>query len=182
MLCPFCNANDDRVIDSRSSEGGRAIRRRRVCNRCDKRFTTYERVETLVRLMVIKRDGLRQTFEPQKIMASIEAACGKRPISAEQKQQVVDEVEELLYAEFDREVPSARIGQLVMDRLRHIDQVAYVRYASEYKNFDQVDDLLQEIEELKARSRAEMPGQGELFDATASSPRGASTTQVAGPA
>ena len=151
------------MIDSRTSDGGRAIRRRRVCTACDRRFTTYERYEAANRLMVIKRDGTRQTFDAQRILQSIEAACAKRPIDAEAKHRIVEEVEEQLHREFDREVPSRAIGDAVMLRLRQIDQVAYVRFASVYKKFRDLDDLIEEVKETKIRADAEVPGQGELF-------------------
>lgn len=167
MICPFCGHNDDRVIDSRASESGRAIRRRRVCNHCGKRFTTYERVESAVRLMVVKRDGSRQAFDPQKILAGIEAACGKLPIPAEHKVAIVEEVEEELYRDFDREAPSLVIGQRVADRLRKVSGVAYVRFASVYKDFKALDQLMEEIHEAQARAVSEIPGQGELFDPVA---------------
>jgi len=135
VICPYCHANRDRVIDSRSSESGRAIRRRRECEGCGKRFTTYERVETTGRLVVVKRDGSRQTFDAEKTLAGIDLACGKRPITVDQKRRLVEELEEELYRDFDREVPSSAIGERVAARLRRIDQVAYIRFASEHRQF-----------------------------------------------
>lgn len=163
MICPFCHVNDDRVIDSRSSEGGRTIRRRRLCNDCGKRFTTYERVENAVRIMVIKRDGSRQAFDALKILRGIEIACGKRPVAADQKQHIVDQVEEEILRNFDREVPSAVIGEQVSRRLRRLDQVAHIRFASEYKQFRDVDDLIEEANDAKLLAEAEVPGQQDLF-------------------
>jgi len=163
VICPFCGASEDRVVDSRTSEGGRTIRRRRFCNVCERRFTTYERAETTTRLMVVKRDGTRQAFDPQRMLHGIEAACAKRPIPAEKKQQIIDEIEEELFREFDREVPSERIGQAIMNRLQRIDQVAYVRFASVYKEFKDLDELLDEVREAKERASSLVPGQGELF-------------------
>ncbi len=163
MICPACGANDDRVIDSRASEGGKAIRRRRVCNRCNKRFTTYERVETAGRLMVIKRDGSRQAFDPQKILAGIEAACGKLPIAAEAKARIVEEIDEELHREFEREVPALTIGERVAQRLRKLNQVAYVRFVSVYKEFHGLDQLIDAAHDVREQARAEVPGQGNLF-------------------
>lgn len=165
VICPFCANDDDRVIDSRSTDGGRAIRRRRVCNVCGRRFTTYERAETTVRLMVIKRDGSRQAFDPQKILAGVEAACGKLPIPTSEKQRIVDEVEEELYRDFDREVAAQQIGNRVAGRLRKLHQVAYIRFASEYKRFQDVDELIAEAADAKAQAAHEAPGQTELFNA-----------------
>jgi len=163
VICPFCNANNDRVIDSRASESGAAVRRRRLCNHCNKRFTTYERVERIVRLMVVKRDGCREPFEPRNILGGIEAACGKRPISAEIKQQLVDDIEDELYHDYEREVLSSDIGQRVAERLRQVDQIAYVRYASVYKQFEVIDELIEEAQQAKERAAEEIPGQGDLF-------------------
>lgn len=151
MICPFCNANDDKVIDSRSSEGGKVIRRRRQCLVCNKRFTTYERVEQSARLTVVKRDGSREPFDQEKILRGILAACGKRPIPEDVKHKLAEEVEDELSREFDREVPSLTIGQRVMIKLRDIDEVAYIRFASEYYQFTTVGDIMDEIETLADR-------------------------------
>lgn len=163
MICPFCGSNDDKVVDSRSSDSGKAIRRRRECLKCERRFTTYERVDTATRLIVVKRDGSRQTFDPEKTRAGIESACGKRPIPVEQRQLIVEELEDELLRDFDREVPSSEIGHRVADRLRRIDQVAYVRFASVYKQFQSLDQIIEEAKEAKERADAEVPGQAELF-------------------
>ncbi len=163
MICPFCSVNDDRVIDSRTSDAGKAIRRRRVCNVCGKRFTTYERFESAIRMMVVKRDGTRQLFDAQRILQGVESACAKRPVPADVKAQLVLEVEETLFREYDREIPSERIGTEIMERLRHIDQVAYVRFASVYKEFKDLDELLVEVQDTKDRAEAEVPGQRDLF-------------------
>jgi transcriptional repressor NrdR len=151
VICPFCNANDDKVIDSRSSEGGKVIRRRRQCLVCNKRFTTYERVEQSARLTVVKRDGSREPFDQEKILRGILAACGKRPIPEDVKHKLAEEVEDELSREFDREVPSLTIGQRVMIKLRDIDEVAYIRFASEYYQFTTVGDIMDEIETLADR-------------------------------
>ncbi|MFM9996811.1 MAG: transcriptional regulator NrdR [Phycisphaerales bacterium] len=151
MICPYCGHNDDKVIDSRSSDGGRVIRRRRQCLKCSKRFTTYERVEQTARLIVVKRDGRREPFDRENILAGIHAACGKRPIPEPVRQKVVDEVEEELHREFEREVDSRTIGERVMTRLRAVDDVAYFRFASEYLDFKDVKDMKQELEAIATR-------------------------------
>lgn len=151
MVCPFCGHNDDKVIDSRSSDGGRVIRRRRQCLKCSKRFTTYERVEQTARLIVVKRDGRREPFDRENILAGVNAACGKRPIPEPVRQRLVDEVEEELHREFDREVESRVIGERVMRRLRELDDVAYFRFASEYLDFKDANDMRQEIEAIAGR-------------------------------
>jgi len=151
MLCPYCATNDDKVIDSRSSEGGAVIRRRRQCMACDRRFTTYERVEQSSRIAVVKRDGSREPFSRDKILAGIKAACGKRPVPEPEKQCIVDEVEEEIHREFDKEVQASEIGRRVMDRLRDLDHVAYIRFASEYHQFRTVEDIMQELKALHDR-------------------------------
>ena len=135
MICPYCAADNDKVIDSRASEGGLVIRRRRECLVCSKRFTTYERVEKTSRLAVVKKDGRRVAFDSQRVLSSVQAACGKRPVSEELKAKLVQEVEDEVHREFDREVPSSEIGARVAQRLRAMDQIAYIRYASEYYDF-----------------------------------------------
>lgn len=162
MICPYCNASDDKVIDSRSSEGGRVIRRRRQCLKCKKRFTTYERVEQTNRLMVIKRDGSRAPFSRENILRGIQAACGKRKIPEEVKERIADEVEEELHREYEREVDSLTIGARVMLRLRDIDEVAYIRFASEYLKLGSTRELLAELSELDSRPR-DVPQQQTLF-------------------
>ncbi len=151
MRCPFCDADDDRVIDSRASEGGRMIRRRRECMKCTRRFTTYERVEQTHRLVVIKRDATHQPFSRDNIARSIAAACGKRPIPEDRKQRLIDELEESLHREFDREVSSRIIGERVMAGLRTLDEVAWVRFASEYYRFKSVDELRQQLNLLEGQ-------------------------------
>jgi transcriptional repressor NrdR len=160
--CPFCSANKDRVIDSRESDGGRVIRRRRECLICRKRFTTYERFEQSARLTVIKRDGTRAPFSRENILRGVMAACGKRPIAQEVKERLAEEVEEELHREFDREVPSRVIGERVMARLRDLDEVAYIRFASEYYRFRNMGELRQHVEEIASRPRDDK-GQQRLF-------------------
>lgn len=163
MICPFCSANDDKVIDSRASEGGRVIRRRRQCLVCGRRFTTYERVEDQVRLSVIKRDGSRDPFTRDKLLAGIRAACGKRPVAEQAKIGLVDEVEDHLYKTYDREVESRVIGELVALRLRDLDEIAYVRYASEYFQFQNVGEVMAELKEMSERIR-DVKDQQKLFE------------------
>src|SRR5437773_1597805 len=165
MRCPFCNADKDhlKVIDSRTGEGDRAIRRRRRCLSCGKRFTTYERIEENIRLTVIKKDGTRDPCDRQKLLTGLERASYKRPIELEQLQRIVDEVEEEIHKNHDKEVPSSVIGELVTERLRRLDQVAYVRFASVYKRFKTLDDLVQEAQNVIDARRFEDPTQGRLF-------------------
>jgi len=151
------------VIDSRSCEGGRAIRRRRQCLKCGKRFTTYERAETNLRLTVIKRDGSRVPFDRNKILNGLERACYKRPIEMERLNEIVAEVEEEVHKAHDKEVPSSAIGQIVIEKLRRLDQVAYVRFASVYRRFKTLDDLVQEARAVIDAQHYDVPGQGRLF-------------------
>jgi transcriptional repressor NrdR len=151
MICPFCNANKDKVIDSRSTEAGQVIRRRRHCLACDKRFTTYERVEQSARLTVIKKDGTRVPFDAERVMQGVKAACGKRPISEGDKVDLVAIVEEELHREFDREVASKIIGERVMSHLRALDPVAYIRFATEHLGLATIDDVRAELEDLNRR-------------------------------
>lgn len=162
MLCPFCEFDDDKVIDSRASEGGRVIRRRRQCLKCQKRYTTYERVEETVRLTVIKRDGSRVPFDREKILKGLRSACGKRPIAEEAKIKVVDQVEEEVHKQFDREVESRVIGEMVATRLKDLDEIAYVRFASEYFQFRNVGEIMQQLEELSLRVK-DVKGQQRVF-------------------
>lgn len=166
MLCPFCGANKDqlKVIDSRSADNGEAIRRRRECLRCDKRFTTYERVELGVKLTVVKKDGRRSPWDRQKIVRGLELACYKRPVPEAALQKVAEDVEDEAQRVFEKEVPSDWIGGQVMRRLRELDHVAYVRFASVYREFSTVDDLMGEIQDVLAR-RGNDADQPTLFEA-----------------
>ena len=166
MRCPFCNADKDqlKVIDSRSCDGGTAIRRRRECTHCAKRFTTYEKIERPVRLMVVKKDGRRVPWDKQKILAGLERACFKRPVSEGDIIRIGDEVEDDVFNAHDREVPTTVVGQLVIERLRRLDQVAYVRFASVYRQFKTLEELVDEARAvLDARRYEDPPGQGRLF-------------------
>ena len=165
MRCPYCDAEKDnlKVIDSRTCEGGRAIRRRRECLSCEKRFTTYERIEDFTRLTVVKKDGRRVPFDRQKIAASLERACHKRPIPEEVLARVVEEVEEETFRRHDREAESDFIGRLVGEKLKALDQVAYVRFASDYQEFKTLEDLMEEARAVLEATRANDPAQGRLF-------------------
>jgi len=164
MRCPFCNADNDKVIDSRATEGRRCVRRRRQCLVCQRRYTTYERVEERVRLSVIKRDGTRVPYERNKIREAIRQAAYKRPITSERIDQVVDEVEENLVANFEKEVSSQTIGEYVAAALRRVDKVAYVRFASVYRQFEDVGEFIDEARELMEEAALDIPGQRNLFE------------------
>ena len=163
MRCPFCGQDQDKVIDSRGSAGGRAIRRRRVCMACQKRFTTYEHIEDNVRLTVIKKDGTRVPYDREKIVGGVRKACYKRPISDQAITSLVDEAEEQIAKTYDREIDAAAIGRIVSDRLKQLDKVAYVRFASVYKEFRDIDDLLDEVHRLLETDKNDSPNQGKLF-------------------
>ena len=164
MRCPSCGEARDKVIDSRAAEEGRAIRRRRQCLGCNRRFTTYERLEDALRLMVIKKDGSRVPYDRQKLFAGLEKACYKRPVSVQQLHQVVEDVERELMQTHDREVESREIGRLLSDRLKQVDQVAYVRFASVYKQFRDIEELLAEVKDMMdAGPTLDGSHQGRLF-------------------
>lgn len=163
MRCPYCGQDNDKVIDSRATDEGQAIRRRRECLACHKRFTTYEHVERAIRLTVIKKDGTRVPYDRDRIRAGVEKACYKRSVSADDLNRLVDEVEEALYRKGEREVQAIEIGRLVSERLRRLDRVAYVRFASVYKQFKDIDDLIDEVREMLANPSVDVPGQGKLF-------------------
>lgn len=165
MRCPFCNADKEKlkVIDSRTCEGGRAIRRRRECLQCAKRFTTYERIEDPIRLTVVKRDGRRVPWDRQKLTTGLERALFKRPVPESEVLRIIEEVEDEVYRTHDREVQSSLIGELVSDKLRRVDQVAYVRFASVYKRFKTLDELVDEARAVIDAKRFEDPEQGRLF-------------------
>jgi transcriptional repressor NrdR len=170
MICPYCDRDDDKVIDSRASDAGKVIRRRRECLGCGRRFTTYERVEDTYRLTVIKRDGTRVPFNRENILRGVRAACGKRPIAEEVKTRLVEELEDELHRRFDREVESRVIGELVANKLRDVDDIAYVRFASEYYEFRNVGDIMKQLEDLSARVR-DVKDQQPLFPAEDRKPK-----------
>ena len=147
MKCPFCGHENTRVIDSRPADENNSIRRRRVCDECEKRFTTYEKVETIP-LIIIKKDNNRETYDRSKIEAGVLRACHKRPISAAQITQLVDEGETEIFNREEREVPSAVIGELVMDKLKNLEAVAYVRFASVYREFKDINTFMDELKKL----------------------------------
>ena len=147
MRCPFCDQPDTKVIDSRPTDDGKAIRRRRECEGCGKRFTTYEKLEEIL-FMVVKRDGSRESFDRNKILNGIIRACEKRPVSMEQLEDLVNDIERNLNNLMEKEVSSAYIGDLVMERLAKLDEVAYVRFASVYRSFKDVSTFVAEIEKL----------------------------------
>lgn len=149
MRCPYCDQNDDRVVDSRESKDGGTIRRRRECLACGRRFTSYEQIEDIP-YMVVKNDGSREEFDRRKLLSGLRKACEKRTVSAKQLDAVVDDIESDLHDREEREMSTREIGERVMKALRELDQVAYVRFASVYRRFDDVDSFVQELQELKA--------------------------------
>ncbi|MBK8977912.1 MAG: transcriptional repressor NrdR [Planctomycetes bacterium] len=177
MRCPYCKSDDDRVVDSRASADGFAIRRRRLCRECGRRYTTYERVEGTT-LRVVKKSGERVEFDRAKIVAGLLRACEKRPITTEQVERIADSVERQCTEAFDKEVPTKVIGELIMEQLRRIDQVAYVRFASVYREFKDVGQFLDELQTMlssgQLRETRDAPGNeaGERA-ARSGGPRGA---------
>jgi len=153
MKCPYCGYKEDKVVDSRLSHDNSAVRRRRECLNCAKRFTTYEYVED-ISLMVIKKDGRRQAFDRKKLLSGIMKACEKRPVSIEKMEEIATGVERAIQKDSSREVPSVKIGALVMDRLKLLDDVAYVRFASVYRQFRDISQFMTELEGiLKKQNR-----------------------------
>ena len=147
MKCPFCSHENTRVIDSRPAEDNNSIRRRRVCDECGKRFTTYEKIETIP-LIIIKKDNNREAYDRAKIEAGVLRACHKRPVSAQQITTLVDEVENEIFNREEREIPSGTIGELVMNKLKDLDVVAYVRFASVYREFKDVNTFMDELKSV----------------------------------
>ena len=147
MKCPYCGFLESKVVDSRPADEGASIRRRRECLSCHKRFTTYETMESLP-LMVIKKDGSRQSFDRGKVMGGLIRACEKRPVSYQALEGTVAEIEQVLQNQMDREISSAKIGELVMERLKTLDEVAYVRFASVYREFKDIDTFMAELHKL----------------------------------
>ena len=150
MKCPFCNKDNTRVIDSRPAEDNNAIRRRRMCDECGKRFTTYEKVE-IIPIVVIKKDNTREQYDRAKIQAGILRACHKRPVSLEQINSLVDEAELEIFNREEKEISSAIIGEIVMDKLKDLDAVAYVRFASVYREFEDVNTFMNELKKILYR-------------------------------
>lgn len=154
MRCPQCDATDNRVVDTRTSRGGRAVRRRRECTVCTTRFTTYEYVEERP-IQVLKRSGGVEDFDRQKLLDSVRIACAKRPVSASAMDALVDEIEDALSRYAGVEVPSAKLGEMVMDRIGVLDRVAYVRYASVYRNFQDAGEFQEFVDEMTVRQERE---------------------------
>lgn len=159
MKCPYCGYAESKVIDTRPADEGERIRRRRECLRCEKRFTTYEMIETTP-LMVVKRDGSREVFDRDKLLNGMIKSCEKRPVSLSALEDAVGDIVAQLQNGLEREVPSARIGELCMEKLRGIDQVAYVRFASVYRQFQDVNSFLEELQRLRETLPREIPGAG----------------------
>jgi len=152
VRCPFCKEDRDRVVDSRSSDAGRIIRRRRQCLICKKRFTTYEKIGESFKLYVVKKDNSRTPYERDKVIAGLQKACYKRPVSAAQIQQIADKVEESIFQSFDKEVSSAFIGESVMKQLGAVDNIAYIRFASVYRDFSDAGELIEEVSGVIAKA------------------------------
>lgn len=147
MRCPFCSCQDDKVVDSRPADEGMTIRRRRECVKCGARFTTYEKIE-MVPLMVIKKDGTRQSFDRNKIMNGLVKACEKRPVSVTEIEALVDDIESSLYNSMKKEITSVEIGEIIMHQLKGLDEVAYVRFASVYRQFKDIDTFMEELKKI----------------------------------
>jgi transcriptional repressor NrdR len=160
MKCPYCGGTESRVKDSR--DVGDAVHRRRECEQCKGRFSTYERVEKS-QLMVIKRDQRREPFDRQKLFMGISKACEKRPLPMGEIENTVEEIEQELYRQGRQEVPSSAIGELVMEHLRHLDKIAYIRFASVYRSFNDVETMLEELEALLNRKKAGQQGSDGIF-------------------
>jgi len=154
LKCPFCSYADTKVIDSRAQDDNAVIRRRRLCENCGKRFTTYERID-MIPITVIKRDGTREIFDKTKLMGGIMKSCNKRPVTAKQIENLVDDVENTLTGSGEREVDSKVIGGMVMDRLKELDEVAYVRFASVYRQFKDINTFIDELEKMLSEKRGE---------------------------
>jgi transcriptional repressor NrdR len=154
MKCPFCRDLENKVIDSRLSKDGHIIRRRRECLRCERRFTTYERVEEMLP-MIVKKDGRREVYDRLKVVAGLKKACEKRPVSMERIEQTADRIEHMLQERGEKEVPSSVIGEAIMKALYDLDKVAYVRFASVYRSFEDVNEFMRELKDLIQSTRDE---------------------------
>ncbi len=152
MKCPFCNYADTKVIDSRGQDDNSVIRRRRLCESCGKRFTTYERID-MIPVTVIKRDGTREIFDKNKLLGGILKSCNKRPVTAKQIETLVDDIENTLTGSGEREVHSKDIGNMVMERLKELDEVAYVRFASVYRQFKDINTFIDELEKMLSEKK-----------------------------
>ena len=163
MKCPYCGFTQDRVVDSREGKEGESIRRRRECERCEKRFTTYERIDEIP-YMVVKKDGRRERFDRQKVLAGLMNACQKRQVSAAQMQAIVDETEAFVVDSAERERPTTALGELIMQRLKDLDTVAYIRFASVYRDFKDVREFKAELEQLLSGGRPQPVRAGQKTD------------------
>ena len=152
LKCPFCNFQDTKVIDSRAQDDNAVIRRRRLCEGCEKRFTTYERID-MIPITIIKRDGNREIFDKNKLIGGIMKACNKRPVTAKQIELLVEDIENTLIGSGDREVNSKQIGSMVMERLKELDEVAYVRFASVYRQFKDISTFIDELEKMLSEKK-----------------------------
>ena len=152
MRCPYCGSKEDKVLDSRESIEGDHIKRRRECKMCGRRYTTFEQIEEMV-LHIVKRDGKREPFDRRKVLKGLELACTGRPVGQEQLESVVADIERMLYNRLEHEIPSEEIGEMVMDRLRAIDQVAFVRYASVYRQFEDATQFRDIVNMLRRRTK-----------------------------
>lgn len=157
MKCPFCNYEDTKVIDSRSQDDNTAIRRRRLCESCGKRFTTYERIDTIP-MAVIKSNRTRETFDRSKLLNGIMKSCNKRTVTVKQMEAIVDDIENVVMSSSDKEIESKEIGNMVMDRLKDIDEVAYVRFASVYRQFKDINTFKAELDKLMKEKEQEIKG------------------------
>jgi len=164
MLCPSCQEGENKVIDSRLTEGGTAIRRRRVCLVCHRRFTTKERVERELRLIVIKSNGARTPYDRERILTGVERACNKLEIGSERLESLVDRVEVDLFSNHDREVTTEQIGSYVGEHLRRLNPVAYVRFMSVYRKYRTIDEFIDEISDVRVRVAQDSPDQRSLFE------------------
>lgn len=152
MRCPFCGHDEDRVVDSRESREGDVIRRRRECVKCERRFTSYEKIESIP-FQVVKRDRRREPYERDKLMKGLRMACSKRPIPAATLEKLADDIEAEMQESPEREISSRQLGNLVMERLRELDEIAYVRFASVYRRFEDVEEFVKELDQLKDETR-----------------------------
>ncbi len=156
MKCPYCGSLEEKVVDSREGKEGEVIRRRRQCQQCRRRFTTYERIDE-IQFMVVKRDGRREPFDRNKVRSGLVKATQKRPVSVAQLDAILDEIEGRLVEKEDREIAAAEIGELIMERLHDLDEVAYVRFASVYRRFNAVDQFVEEVKRFSKRGQRRRP-------------------------
>ena len=150
MRCPFCHLDADRVLDTRAAEAGYLVRRKRICNNCNRRFVTVEKIEQLT-LRIVKRHETREAFDREKIRVGIERACSKRPVTSERIEQVVQSIEAQIYNEYETEIPAKDVGEIVMRHLAQLDEVAYIRFASVYQEFHSAEDFINEVTRLTKR-------------------------------